>query len=311
MERLFIIGNGFDKAHNLNTSYYDFKEYIIRRYPKGKKGYSGLLEGTSMPDGVIEYNLEEVVGSIIKTIDECGEDAWGALEECLGGAFIDTIYFDNQWAYSETNIEDEHIFRSIYENEDITQSVTDAYKILSSLFRDWVYEDLSSIKYDEICPLNSTPIFDDGLFLSFNYTMTLEMVYGVSNDRICHIHGAVINPKSRVYFGHGDDSEFKEFPQFIGADRAYNSLKRFLRKDTSEALYANWDFFEKIKGVKEIYTFGFSFSDVDMIYLEEICSRIDVNAVTWYINNYDWINNPYYVDVVKKMGFTVKKSEEW
>ena len=28
MDRLVIIGNGFDRAHNLPTSYYDFKEYL-------------------------------------------------------------------------------------------------------------------------------------------------------------------------------------------------------------------------------------------------------------------------------------------
>ena len=28
MDRLIIIGNGFDRAHNLPTSYYDFKKYL-------------------------------------------------------------------------------------------------------------------------------------------------------------------------------------------------------------------------------------------------------------------------------------------
>ena len=31
--RLFIIGNGFDRAHDLNTQYWDFRTYLEDFYP--------------------------------------------------------------------------------------------------------------------------------------------------------------------------------------------------------------------------------------------------------------------------------------
>lgn len=32
--KLFIIGNGFDKGHGLNTSYWDFRTYLKNMYPE-------------------------------------------------------------------------------------------------------------------------------------------------------------------------------------------------------------------------------------------------------------------------------------
>lgn len=48
MKRLFIIGNGFDRAHNLPTSYWDFRKYILTRYPDAESYYF-IPESTLMP----------------------------------------------------------------------------------------------------------------------------------------------------------------------------------------------------------------------------------------------------------------------
>lgn len=48
MTRLFVIGNGFDIAHGLNTSFEDFKSYILsnieRHDDKSEKCYSEMLK---------------------------------------------------------------------------------------------------------------------------------------------------------------------------------------------------------------------------------------------------------------------------
>ncbi len=56
MKRLFIIGNGFDRAHNLPTSYWDFRKYIMTRYPDAESHYF-IPECTLMPKGNEEYYL--------------------------------------------------------------------------------------------------------------------------------------------------------------------------------------------------------------------------------------------------------------
>lgn len=37
MTKLFIIGNGFDTAHSLQTKYSDFREYMYKNYAEGQK----------------------------------------------------------------------------------------------------------------------------------------------------------------------------------------------------------------------------------------------------------------------------------
>lgn len=138
MKKLFIIGNGFDcYGHGLNTKYIDFRKFLINEYPTCDIEFDGLLEGRIIVDGSEQYDMDELVSSIIRTIDECSLPEWNNLEACLGDAFIKDIATDNQWVYNETNINDDRddkIFHSIYENECISDSLINGYKKIDYLF---------------------------------------------------------------------------------------------------------------------------------------------------------------------------------
>lgn len=312
-KKLFIIGNGFDcYGHNMPTQYIDFKDFLLRKYPDSAMDFDGLLEAIQMPDGGEEYDMDEVVSSIVKTIDECSAPEWRDLEECLGTNFIENIVYENEWSYKETDIEDDdYIFHSVYENEDSSRSIVDAYGKIAELFAEWVFEDLANIDYARIKRFKRRPLFENGLFLNFNYTATLEEVYKIRSGNICHIHGYCLDDNSKIYFGHGDDDEFEGFIQYMGIEDAYNGLKRDLRKNTQQAISDNLDFFKKLGKVKRIYSYGFSFSDVDMIYLKEICENVNPKKITWYFNKFDWDNNRDYVEKVAALGFKVKRSKLW
>lgn len=315
MKSLFIIGNGFDcYGHKMKTQYIDFKEYLIKKFPNYNGDFDGIPEATMLPDGGEEYDLDEVVGLIIRTIDECSKPYWGNLEECLGNEFIDNIAYDNEWAYKitdDSDEEDDEIFHSVYENEDLSESIIGAYRILTNLFQEWVFNDLALIDFKKVKKFKKKPSFKKSLFLSFNYTSTLEALYNVSASNICYIHGKAKDKDSQIYFGHGNDEEFSEFIHYLGISDAYNRLKIDLRKNTRKALSDNYNFFERISGVRKIYSYGFSFSNVDMIYLEEICKHIEPNKVRWYFNKYDWKNNQDSVNKVRNLGFKIRISRRW
>ncbi len=152
MKTLYIIGNGFDcYGHDMNTKYVDFRKFLINKYPEFNKNFDGILESTLMPDGDEVYNMDEVVGSLIRTIDECSATDWNNLEECLGNEFIYNIAYNNEWAYKLIDIdEDDNIFHSVYENEDVTNSVVGAYRILVNLFREWVLGELANIDFQKV-----------------------------------------------------------------------------------------------------------------------------------------------------------------
>lgn len=60
-----------------------------------------------------------------------------------------------------------------------------------------------------------------------------------------------------------------------------------MKKNVSEIIRQNYRFFESLKDVRKIYILGFSFSPIDIPYLEEILYKIDINKVLWFASAYD------------------------
>ena len=137
--------------------------------------------------------------------------------------------------------------------------------------------------------------------------MTLEKVFYVPQNHICHIHGL---QGSELIFGHGNDENLMdEFESsYIGAEFELNSIHKFLRKDTMHAIEMNSNFFDMLSKfyIYEIYSWGFSFSNVDMIYIKKIVELINggKNCI-WYISGYDkWHGNFKKIkNKIKKCGF--------
>ena len=66
-----------------------------------------------------------------------------------------------------------------------------------------------------------------------------------------------------------------------------------------------------MSNVKKIYSYGFSFSEVDMDYIKEISRILDAKRVRWYFNQYDWVNNKENIEKVKRLGFKIRVSRRW
>ena len=94
--------------------------------------------------------------------------------------------------------------------------------------------------------------------------------------------------------------ETRGYYQFYSKKRLVNNA------DTGKALENHMDFFRNLSDVDEIYSYGFSFSEVDRIYLEHICKYVDPANTVWYLGEYDWKEKPQYKELLEKYGFTVK-----
>lgn len=86
MKKLFIIGNGFDRAHGLRTSYEDFHQYLKITYPDANEEDEQLPGVFQTPDGGIGCDDIEAVGFIMRLITQAepNSEQWSALEESLG-----------------------------------------------------------------------------------------------------------------------------------------------------------------------------------------------------------------------------------
>ena len=134
-------------------------------------------------------------------------------------------------------------------------------------------------------PEKGTAIEDidkSAMFFTFNYTRTLEDFYGIDESRIVHLHGSVDN--GGFIYGHdrcpndmdGDDMESlrRDLGPDLFADivhmKMYMEFADVFRKPVAEIIEEHKSNFEVLAGIKELIVLGFSYSDIDMAYLERI-----------------------------------------
>ena len=189
MKRLIVVGNGFDLAHNLPTSYADFMRYL-KIY---KKNYENrpFFPRNKKSDFVAEieeknYKLYE---TLTKYIPE--QDLWSSFEEAL--AKIDISELQDEFSYllkpygaDDWRDSDNHAYQNSIED-----ALSFSHKI-SNAFNGWI-KDINLMpvcslpQIEELFAQDKT--FSHTNFLSFNYTSTLEKLYNVPFGKICYIHG--------------------------------------------------------------------------------------------------------------------------
>jgi hypothetical protein len=302
MTDLFVIGNGFDSSHKLKTSYDDFRQYLLSNYPEINMDEFIVPDEIHQQDGGIAYNEVQVLSMLFYLINEAESDTekWSNVESSLGN-----LNFDEAFEYYDDILDkdgDVDLFKTANRNEDRASQLVIPTITIQQLFAQWIntIDLISVIPKEEFRNLISIQDY----FLTFNYTETLEEVYKIHQDNICHIHG---KQNEEIFFGHGNFEDYTEryMQKYIGSQDSLSKINQQLRKRTDEALENNLDFFNSLEeaDIKEIYSYGFSFSKVDMVYLKEICNRINTEDSIWYFNDYDALDHNKYKEVLRKCGY--------
>lgn len=158
----------------------------------------------------------------------------------------------------------------------------------------------------------------NALFLSFNYTNTLEKLYGISSNQICYIHGNTLNSNSlRPIVGHSHkhncvakvQNEIRQYIKTLDkcpkwavnfddfADIVLEELNKFwdgLAKEPCSlqidphkkyTIIQNGNGFKDYNKLDDIYVMGHSLEYVDADYFKEIYS-LSPNA-EWHISKYN------------------------
>lgn len=301
MSILYIIGNGFDSAHELPTKYSDFREFLINEYNADEDIDLFLPEISMGSDGEEDPDSTEVASLVARLLLNSNvEDDWSDFEEKLGQLDYDEFYDQIENFGSD---DEENPWITAYKMEDASSILLNAVPYIKELFREWI----TTIPVRQ-CRLQKEPfriwcMQESATFLNFNYTLTLEMLYGIK--KVCHIHG---KKGESILVGHGDDSDIAgcfDNTGFPGAICNLTNVKRALRKNTNKALMDNQGFFNSLSDVNKIYSIGFSYSSVDLIYIEEICKQINSIAAVWIFNDYvnDKPKIPYFKDAIRRCGF--------
>lgn len=174
-DRLFIIGNGFDLAHNLPTNFDpDFKN-IAREFEQDN--FWDLYQTRK-------------------------NDIWSDFENLLGCPNFNTLE-EIFYGYGPDYLSDRESDRDgiIYQVE------------LNGKLQDALYEFAYKAE-DSLCNIQANDFIErildlDGYYITFNYTHTLEDIYDIPWEQILHIHGEVGKDNLELGYPEGNFSPEK------------------------------------------------------------------------------------------------------
>lgn len=266
-KRLHIIGNGFDLAHGIPSSYSKFGEYL--------------------------NNVDSTVSRFIRDYLFVDEDFWSCFEERLGSFDSDNVidhaegflasYGDDDWSDAY-----HHDFE--YEIEQIVEGLSTK---LRARFAEWIRL-LPTPAPGSFSPVRC--IDPRARYLSFNYTPTLQRLYGVPDRYVTHIHGRSSQADSKIVIGHGWERQADELlarqidedtdVRVAGGYRLIDDYFADTFKPTDRIIEQHRSFFDELVDVSEILVLGHSLADVDAPYFWEILKRINRHAARWTISCY-------------------------
>lgn len=166
--KLIICGNGFDMHHNLKTGYSEYKKYLQCNVPL----------------------LVEKFEKFPWFPGKCKNDLWRDVENTLALNLQEMIeHFKAYYNDPDGVIEYETDF------EDWTRFI---YSFTGDEFYKWISTtDYNAAKAED----DLAELFSDAVFVTFNYTDTIERIYGVPNEKVLHLHGALSKVAVENCFG--------------------------------------------------------------------------------------------------------------
>jgi hypothetical protein len=278
--KLYVIGNGFDLHHSLQTSYFHFSVFL-------KQNNSEIY---NLLESYINFPISD-------------KDLWSRFEENLANLDYSYLLSDNSDFLPDV-ANDDFRDRDRYAFEDVMTRIKDLLTdTLLSLFREFIL----AVEIPKKANEKMIDLDEDALFLSFNYTDTLEALYNVGPSNITYIHNAAKSDHEYIVLGHGrNPTEYEEkllehpadlptedieewYEQNIKYDPFYDPGKEALMqyftkmyKPTMQIISEHDYFFSKLKKVDEIVILGHSLSNVDLPYFEEI--HKNARDVKWTVS---------------------------
>ena len=276
---LYIIGNGFDLAHGMATRYGDFKRWLIEN---GRIDVIHELESAFPVQKNNEYLL------------------WSDFEKALGLYDLDKVI---NWSWDDLYLTEFSIGGQVFGAPDFFLN-TQLPDILNEAFTKWCH----------CIPLATTPndfyLEKDAYYLTFNYTDTLEVLYGIPQNQILHIHGQA-SRNDKLIVGHNRLINPGDYWDYNLDMRENNErMQRLtdmndLRKPYYEILEHNNLFFMDLNHVRDIHIIGHSCAEVDYPYFQKIKESVDIGAI-WHFTPYNDEDRYRINKLIHKMGIKLK-----
>lgn len=254
---LAVIGNGFDLALGLKSSFADFRSFF------NDLSKEDLAKGDDTLQVIFE-EIETIAGPNWRDF----EGGLAELDLPMGVADLD---------YPDAG--------DLSENDSLSAEGAEygeSFKLeLSRVFQDWVMHLPGAPTPPSVGAVDLVS-GSDGI-LSFNYTGTLTTVFGINNAKVLPIHGNIASPAplyfgcprvDRIWWGAGGSNGLSGAIREQALKELIGSLTKEPRTDLLDS------FLRCCTRLNKISSFGFSFGEADHPYVKHLIDNYcDVNTI--------------------------------
>lgn len=262
---LYIIGNGFDLWHGIPSGLGAFKQYVFSA----------------------DREVHQEVDDYLPT----GKD-WCDLELALAELDTDMLvenlsHFMMPYGAEDWSDSGHHNFQ--YEVGNVIERLSTG---LRTRFAEWIRT--LPIPTPETAPRRLANLDPKAFFLSFNYTNTLNRLYGVDPAQVLHIHGRVDAPEEELVLGHAWNPQSRRSlnkcadieaidPRLAEANDTIDGYFSATFKRSEELIARHKPFFGALDTVKHVVVLGHSLSPVDAIYFRTLLHQPGVTEAQWTV----------------------------
>lgn len=255
--KLFIIGNGFDIAHNLPTSYFDFRTFLSYAHPD-------FLEQFEAHYGLYPESDASEQKYIL----------WNQFESNLTNIDESTLLSEGTNINLGLEVEDIGVEDTVnYYIRTIIGPIDNLPKYL----KEWV----RSIRIKDCLPRTSQiGRSSEDIFVTFNYTAVLENVYHLAKEQVIHIHGSLRGHTADPILGHNNSrciqnmrDEYQQALESFDEKRrgTCSAIADYYEKTFKDVQGCSYGLFPLSKhSIDEIVVVGHSISDIDIPYFDKI-----------------------------------------
>jgi hypothetical protein len=265
---LFLLGNGFDRFHGMSTSYSDFEDYLDSK-------------NDGFPNALVSH------------LDPCLKPDWSNFEDAIGDLDVATLQEASFRAVEKSDTDDDYDSGTSDGMDDWLEGELGYIRILPEKLRGWA-ENIPPAKKKMFHNLN----LPYARFFTFNYTDTLEQIYGISDSQIWHVHGRASNTDEPLVIGSFNSGRIVEaenqlnlVPELDSKMQTFwDSVLQYYdetEKDVNANLANNAFQFKDLGSVSLLVIIGFSFGRVDLPYLRQIAEtapKIQKVVITSHAN---------------------------
>jgi len=270
MNNLVIIGNGFDLAHNMKTSYNHFIEYLIDSHIKSNN-FNDIFDFN-------KYRCTDIDNFRVSVKDQ------KILRENFKNKFIEYLIYD----YTLKNWSD---IESVYYKQLITSN-KQAYHYNKPYKLNEEFETLKNYLagYLKMQEKEGKPIEIYKDFFKYFESYETKILNFNSNEinvnNVIHIHGELSTPINPIVFGYAAmDDEARRLIDKQENEYMRNIKKQLYKHTENEHLLSNY-----LNGSQKINVsiLGHSCGISDKLILNQILNHKNINSIcTYYFNDYE------------------------